>query len=349
MRKLFLFCFINFLAFSVKSQDGQFSQYFAASLYLNPAFNGIYNNSSLHINHKRQFQSGEEQLLNELTQVSLIFPIKPNGALERSIGGAGLMVYSDKSGPAGIQQIDGAFLNYAHNFKFGVLSSYVISFGVQVGYEQRQINFDNFKSGSQYNKFFGFDDSLVGIGTEFNDQSGSPIVNFGFMYHYNPDRNYLLYKYNAFAGVSVTNLNRPNTSSSLIGLEDVAPMLLKYHGGIEFKVNKLFVTPNLLALYQRKNYQFNAGINFAYAPNANLYSSEGVQLLAGSYYRFRDSFIFMGGVSFNSFTIRASYDLNSKLFIEDRLVNIAQNSFEISIQYSLVRQTGTGKLSNPLF
>ena len=183
------------------------------------------------------------------------------------------MVYSEISGPNGIQQIDGVFANYAHNFKFGVLSAYVISFGVQVGYEQRQLSFDNTQSGSQYNKYYGFDDSLLGIGSEFNDQSGSPIVNVGFMYHYNPDRNYLLYKYNAFAGVSLTNANRPNISSSVIGSNDVAPMLLKYHGGIEFKLNKIFVTPNILAFYKRSwtNTQFNAGINISYVPNANLY------------------------------------------------------------------------------
>lgn len=348
MKKLLPPLFVLSILFS-SAQDGQFSQYYAASLYLNPAFNGIYNNPSIHMNAKRQLQSVD--VVNELTQVSLILPIKPQGKLERSIGGAGLMVYSEKSGPQGIQQINGAFLNYAHNLKFGVLSAYVVSFGLQVGYEQRSLTFDNFKAGSQYNKFLssGFDSSLPGIGPEFNEQSGSPIVNFGAMYHYNPDRNYLLYKYNAFAGISVTNLNRPNTSATIGVEESIAPMLWKYNGGIEFKLNKLYVTPNLLALYQRGNYQFNAGFNMAYAPNSSLYSTQGVQILFGSYYRFRDSFIFMGGFSVANLTLRASYDLNTKVFVEDRLVPISNNSVELSIQYSLVKQSGIRKLSNPLF
>jgi hypothetical protein len=104
-----------------------------------------------------------------------------------------------------------------------------------------------------------------------------------------------------------------------------------------------------LLLYIRQNYQFNAGFNVTYSPNANLYAAQGTSLLFGSYYRFRDSFIFMGGVQFQSFTIRGSYDMNSKVFVQDRLVDIAQNSFEISIQYSLAPKTGLRKLSNPLF
>jgi type IX secretion system PorP/SprF family membrane protein len=350
MKKVAHIVLLVLIASVAHAQNSQFSQYFAASLYLNPAFNGIYNNPSIHMNHKRQAQDAEA--INELTQVSLIFPVKPQGKLERSIGGAGIMLYSENSGPQGIQTINSAFLNYAHNLKFGVLSSYVISFGLQVGYEQRSVNFANFRSGSQYNPFLidsGFDPTLPNLGAEFNEQSGSPIVNFGAMYHYNPDRNYLLYKYNAFAGISVTNLNRPDISSAIDGSGDVAPMQWKYHGGIEYKINKVFFTPNLLLLYIRQNYQFNAGFNVTFSPNANLYAAQGTSLLFGSYYRFRDSFIFMGGVQFQSFTIRGSYDMNSKVFVQDRLVDIAQNSFEISIQYSLAPKTGLRKLSNPLF
>ena len=59
------------------AQDAQFSQYYAASLYLNPAFSGIYNAPSLHMNHKRQVQSVD--VINELPQVSFIFEIKNQG------------------------------------------------------------------------------------------------------------------------------------------------------------------------------------------------------------------------------------------------------------------------------
>ncbi len=330
----------------ILAQDAQFSQYYAASLYLNPAFSGIYNDPSVHMNHKRQLQSVDN--INELTQVSFVFPIKPAGSIEQSIGGAGIMAFNEKSLFKGIYERNSIFLNYAHNIKFGLLSSYLISVGVQAGFEIRKLNFSNLTWGSQYNAFFGFDDTLPIPVTEFDDQQQNMVVNAGFMYYYNPERNYLLHKYSAFFGVSATNINRPNTSFT-IDTDDAAPMLFKYNGGIEFKVNKLFITPSLLYLYIRQTQQFNAGLNMAYVPNAERYRAKGTQLLFGTWYRLRDSFIFMGGVRLSQLTVRVSYDMNSTLFVPQKGVDLAQNSMEISIQYSLSKNRDFRKVTNPLF
>lgn len=346
MRKIGLYILILLTFKAADAQDTQFSQYFSASLFLNPAFAGVYNDPSLHMNHKRQIQSVE--VVNELTQVSFIFPIKPGGSYERSIGGVGLMAYNERSGINGIFQNSAAFLTYAHNFKFGILSSDIVTFGLQAGYENRSLNFSSLAWGSQYNPFFGFDDTLPIPVTEFDNQKGTFIVNAGFMYYYNPTRNYLLYTFSAFSGFSATNVNRPNKSLN-VDEKSAEPMLLKYNGGIEAKFNKLYVTPSLLFLYLRNNIQFNAGMNFAYSPEANRYRSRGNQVLFGVWYRFKDSYIFMGGIKFASMAIRASYDLNSNLFIQDRDVDISQPSFEISIQYHISKNTGYRKISNPLF
>lgn len=339
---------IAFLLSSIKiiGQDAQFSQYYAASLYLNPGFAGIYNDPSLHMNHKRQLSKVD--VVNELTQVSLIFPIKPKGSLEHSLGGAGLMAFNETSGFRGIYQRNSVFANYAHNLKFGLLSSYLISVGAQVGYEMRKLNFSKLTWGSQYNAFYGLDDTLPIPITEFDEQQQNLVVNAGVMYYYNPERNYLLHQYSAFVGLSVTNLNRPNTSFS-ISSQTQAPMLYKYNGGIEFKVRKLFITPSLLYLYIRQNQQFNAGLNLAYVPNAEQYRARGSQLLFGVWYRLRDSFIFMGGIKIQSLTVRASYDMNSTLFVPEKGIDLAQNSMEISIQYSLSKNRDMRKVSNPLF
>ena len=346
MKKIGIYISILLLFRVAQAQDTQFSQYFSASLFLNPAFAGVYNEPALHMNHKRQVQSVD--VINELTQVSFIFPLKPGGAYERSIGGIGLMAYNERSGINGVFQNSAAFLTYAHNFKFGLLSSDIVTLAVQAGYENRSLNFSSLAWGSQYNPFFGFDDTLPIPVTEFDNQKGTVIVNAGFMYYYNPTKNYLLYTFSAFSGFSATNVNRPNKSLNVTS-ESTEPILWKYNGGVEAKFNKLFVTPSLLFLYLRKSVQFNAGISFAYSPNQNKYQSKGSQILFGTWYRFKDSYIFMGGVTFSSMTIRASYDLNSNLFISDRAVDISQPSFEISIQYNISKNTGYRKISNPLF
>ncbi|MEM6642386.1 MAG: PorP/SprF family type IX secretion system membrane protein [Bacteroidota bacterium] len=330
----------------INAQDNQFSQYYSASLYLNPGFNGIYQDVAVHMNHKRQLQSAE--VINELTQVSLILPIKPKSKTERSIGGAGLMAFREQSGFQGIYDRSSVFFNYAHNLKFGTLGSYLVSIGGQVGYDLRRLNFSSLNWGSQYNAFFGFDDSRPVPVAEFNAQQDAFIVNGGIMYYFNPDRNYFLFKYSGFVGISATNLNRPNTSFTTTDTGS-DPVLLKYNGGIEFKINKLFITPSLLFLYLSRNYQYNAGLNMSYAPDAGRYTGSDTQLLFGAWYRFRDSFIFMGGIRVNQLTVRASYDMNSDLFVPNRDINIAQNSVEISIQYSLTNSNAFKKFSNPLF
>lgn len=332
--------------FATKAQEAQFSQYYAASLYLNPGFSGVYNEPVLHMNHKRQLQNVD--VINELTQVSFIFPVKPNGALERSIGGAGLMAYNEQTGPRGIFQRNSVFANYAHNLKLGLLSSYLISVGLQVGYEIRKLDFSKLSWGSQFNAYYGFDDSLPIPVTEFNEQQSNLVFNAGIMYYFNPERNYLLHKYSGFIGVSATNLNRPNTSFT-VDATSKAPILIKYNGGLEFKYNKLFFMPNILYLNLTKNHQFNAGLNVAYVPGASRFRAKGSQLLGGIWYRLRDSFIFMGGIRVNALTLRVSYDMNSTLFVPERNINLAQNSFEISIQYSLSKSVNFGRSSNPLF
>ena len=345
MKKL-LTIWILFSCIYTFGQDEQFSQYYAASLYLNPGFNGIYNDAAFHMNHKRQLQSTE--VINELTQVSFLFPIKPKSKIERAIGGVGLMAFNQKSGFRGIYDRSSVFLNYAHNLKFGTLGGYLVSIGGQIGYDIRRFDITGLNWGSQYNAFFGFDSSRPIPIAEFNAQKESIIVNAGIMYYFNPDRNYFLFKYSGFVGISATNLNRPNTSFTVVD-EGTDPVLLKYNGGIEFKVNKLFITPSLLFLYVSNNYQYNAGLNMSWAPDVGRYSAADRQLLFGTWYRFRDSFIFMGGVRINQLTVRASYDMNSDLFVPNRDINIAQNSVEISIQYYFTNSRAIKKFSNPLF
>lgn len=347
MRKIATILLILSL-FRVAAQEAQFSQYYSASLYLNPGFNGIYTQNSVHINHKRQLQSGD--LINELTQVSFIFPILTQNSkgIAEPIGGAGVMAFQEKSEFRGIYERSSVFLNYAHNLKFGLLNSYLISIGVQAGYEIRKLNFSSLNWGSQYNPYLGPDDTLPIPVTEFDSQIQNVVINGGIMYYYNPERNYLLHKYSGFVGISATNLNRPNTSFS-VAEEYTDPILLKYNGGIEFKFRKFFVTPSLLFLYLNKNYQFNAGINTAWVPNADQIRAKGAQLLFGTWYRYRDSFIFMGGIKVSQLTVRASYDMNSQLFVPERDIDLIQNSVEISIHYNLSKSTNFKKAANPLF
>ncbi len=342
MKKAFIILFLFSTLHNV-AQEFQFSQYYSTSLYLNPGFGGVYNHTSIHMNHKRQIQN--KGFINELTQVSLILPLKPRGDIDLSIGGIGIMAFTQNNG---FYKRNSAFLNYAYNLKLGLLNSYLVTIGLQIGYDIQKSNLSQLLWPSQYNQFIGGDDTFPSSVSEFDTQIQNLLVNVGVMYYYNPQRNFLLYQYSGFVGLSATNLNRPNLSFAMDN-KSPAPILLKYNGGIEFKLNKFFVTPSLLLFQLSKNYQFNIGLNLKWASQATKFTTNGPQLLFGTWYRLRDAFIFMGGIKLNQFTVRASYDLNTKLFAPETNVNYNQTSMEISIQYSFFNGVSSNKSSNPLF
>lgn len=338
--------FILLLSIQAMGQELQFSQFFSSSLYLNPAFSAIYVEPSLFVNYRKPLDNGV--MYNETSQISLSVPVLINKAENLPRGGVGLMAYTNQSGYEGIFKITGAFVNYGHNFSIGRLSTEVIAVGVQFGFENYQVNFSDLQWGSSYNPYYGYDDSRATPVNEFDDNTNHAIVNAGIMYYYNRQRNFTLYNYSAFSGFAITNLNRPDKSFTKNG-QARAPMLFKYHGGFEFKARKFNILPNILIQYQNTNYTADGGIYTWYTFHENNFGTgNDIKLVAGVWYRLRDSFIFLAGLNYNSISIKASYDLNSNLFYNDD-VDYSRNHFELSLQYVLRKESRVRKISNPLF
>ncbi len=330
----------------VNAQELQFSQFFSSSLYLNPAFSAIYVDPSLFVNYRRPLDNGI--IYNETSQISMSMPVLINKAENLPRGGVGIMAYNNQSGYEGIFKISGVFLNYAHNFSIGRLNTEVIALGVQFGYENYRVNFSDLRWGSSYNPYYGYDDAMVTPVSEFDDETNHPIVNAGIMYYYNRQRNFTLYNYSAFSGFAITNLNRPDKTFVKDGKAN-APMLFKYHGGFEFKVKKFNILPNILAQYQSNNYTADGGIYAWYTFQENSFGTgQDFKLVAGAWYRLRDSFIFLAGFNYNTISVKASYDLNSNLFYNDE-VAFSRNHFELSLQYVIRKDSRVRKISNPLF
>ncbi|HCX22785.1 MAG: hypothetical protein CMB80_08255 [Flammeovirgaceae bacterium] len=345
-KKKLLSVFAILYSFVAMSQEIQFSQFFSSSLYLNPAFSAIYVEPSLFVNYRRPLDNGLNY--NETSQISLSVPVLINKAENLPRGGVGIMAYNNQSGYEGIFKISGAFLNYGHNFSIGRLNTEVIAVGVQVGMESYRVNFSDLRWGSSYNPYYGYDDSMATPVTEFDDETTHAIVNAGVMYYYNRQRNFTLYNYSAFSGFAITNINRPQKSFVKDG-SSKAPLLYKYHGGFEFKVRKFNILPNILIQYQTRNYTADGGIYTWYSFHENNFGTgHDIKLVAGAWYRLRDSFIFLAGLNYNSFSVKASYDLNSNLFYDDE-VEYSRNHFELSLQYVLRKESRVRKISNPLF
>lgn len=346
IKKLLIGVFLCHIHITGMGQEIQFSQYFSTSTYLNPAFSAVYVDPTFTVNYRKPLDNGI--LFNETNHFSGSIPLLINAADNLPRAGAGFTAYTNKSGLQGVFQTTGAMANYAHNFTMGTLNTEIIAIGAQVGYENYRLTLSDLQWGSNYNPYYGFDDGQTTPVTEFDESTSHLIVNAGIIYYYNRERNMSIYNYSAFSGLSVTNINRPDKSFAKSG-KSRAPMLFKYHGGVEFKVNRINLLPNILMQYENGNFTFNGGVFLWYSLKKNNFGNQkDVKLVVGSWYRLLDSFIFLAGINYQSFSFKASYDLNSELFYNNP-INYSQNHVELSIQYTISKETRMRKISNPLF
>ncbi len=335
------------------TQQVQFSQYYSASLHLNPAIAGIYQEPSFHISYRQQVSDrSNEGVVNNLSQASIILPVKKKGRMKKMLGGFGAMVYNNSAGLEGVFTTNGAFINYAQNIYIGALEGETIIVGAQIGYEQTSLAFSKLIWGSQYSPFVGTDPTKPAPVTEFDGQVGYPVINLGAMYYFNKERNFLLYRYSAFSGFVVTNINRPNTALVSSGPESRQKLLYKYHGGFEFKLSKFDFMPSILGTIQNGIFQFNGGGTVAYSlkkMKRYTVSNRGLKLAGGAWYRLRDSFIVYLGFRSPIFNAGISYDMNTKVFFDSGNLFQTQPSVELSMQYFLYKGGRIRRVANPLF
>jgi len=332
---------------AVRAQDAQFSQYYAAPLFINPAMAGVSNNVVLGLNYRRQNISLEFPY--EIGQFSVMVPINQSGSEQEQIGGWGASVFTERAGPDGQLTTTGVYATGALNFGLNFDKSSILVAGLQVGYIQKSIDFANLRWGSQYNRFIGFDNTLTPGTAQFTEQTAYPVFNAGLLYYFNPKRSYVLFRGSAFSGVSVSNINSPN--ESLVDddqVESPLPMLLKYHGGVEFYLTqKMRWAPQILALFQSNKFQFNAGTYLSYnLNNPRARNTSTLEVILGTWYRFQDSFIFSGGINTTRFTLGFSYDLNiSTLRYESRGTG---GTFELSLSMQIPTGKGLRTFKTPL-
>lgn len=350
-RKISLYFLVGFTSLHLYGQEAQFSQFYSASLFLNPAFAGATNGMSISVNYRAQPLTSN--VSNELQQVSFQMPIYKGSASDSRLGGVGLTLFNQVMGAGRAFKTQGAMLALSKTISFDLFGPEFLTVGIQGGMTRRTIDFSNLQWPSQFNPFEpgGFDGSLSNPAAQFEDNINRPVINAGVMYQFNPEKDYLLYSISFFSGVAVTNINRPNTSFTT-DQEAKQPMLIKYHGGFEYVINGKFrVSPNLLFAFQNGSIQSNFGGYLNYDLKGEKVQSfeDNLQIVGGLWYRLRDSFIFLVGVSKQKYRIGISYDLNKTFIGPSERNDTLQPAFELSLNYTFKSRQGSGRFSNPLF
>jgi type IX secretion system PorP/SprF family membrane protein len=248
-----------------RAQDPQFTQFYAAPQYLNPAFAGSALAPRATINYRNQWPS----ITNYVTTVVGLdhFVTKLNS-------GIGLMLVNDSQGQGAITSTE---IAGQYSFQFQVGEASFVRLGVQGSYVNRSVNYFGLVFGDQ------IDSRGIISGANTRDRVVSGL----------PNNNYvdfatggLFYSDWFWVGMSAHHINRPNQSfSGLAGTEGRLPIKGSLQAGLRIPIQgitgygdemdrEISFSPVVNYKFQGKYDQLDLGAYLTYSP-----------ITIGAYYR----------------------------------------------------------------
>ena len=192
------------------AQDVQYSQFYSAPLYLNPAFTGATQFTRVGSNYRSQWPALEANFVTMSAYVDHF--------IDDITSGVGFLIQTDKEGLAGLRST--AFSGF-YSYQLPISNEFTVRMGASAGYVLRDINFSNLTFGDQFDAN-GF---ISGPTAETFDTGAQKN-------YFDMSLGALLYSQNAWLGVSNSHTTRPN--QSLIGQDSPLPMKWSVHGGYKF-------------------------------------------------------------------------------------------------------------------
>ena len=292
---LLVICFISFWAIGdVQAQDPQFSQFYAAPMYLNPGFTGTASEHRFNLIHRIQWPS----LPKAFTTTGLSYDFN----MRRLNSGFGLMFLHDKAGTGGMARSNiGGFYTYKIQLERG----WVISPGLQFSYTQGNLDFTKLTLPDQLE----FNDNGVPVTSDPDARRVQGTNFFDFA------TGLLIYNKLAWAGVSVYHLNEPN--QSFTESEDRLPAKYSAHGGVRIPLYNgpmerdriSSIAPSFIYKKQGQFQQLDLGLHFHYNPIMAGFWYRGLPLIRDNYgYARHDAVSFLFGLRFDQFDVGYSYD-----------------------------------------
>lgn len=333
---------------SAYGQEGQFSQYFASSALMNPAFSGTITTINFNSNYKRAGSPDTESYI-ELMQGTLTYPLRRVTTKEEYFGSVGLTFFRESRGFQGTYRNQKVIGNFAYVLNLSELRNQLVVFGVQAGFVQQDFTDNGYRWGSQFNQYLddGYDGSRTGEGIAF-EPIWYPAINFGVLYTTYDNDDYKIRDYAFSAGLSADNLNRPKIGS-IDSFDARKAMLFKAFAALQFPLGARFYGhPSAYILNSNGSTQMNVGMyvsTFISSVKSNL----GVEMQTGAWYRLNDSFIALFGLKIEQVSVGFSVDLNTTNQGLNEQVGGNVTAYEISLGYSFELHKSYRKLSNPMF
>lgn len=309
----------------VVAQDPQFTQFYAAPQYLNPAFAGSALAPRITANYRNQWPA----ITNYVTTM-----VGVDHYVERFNSGVGLLVLNDNQGQGRIQSTE-IGLQYAYQFQVSETS--FVRLGLQGSYVNRNINYFGLTTGDQFTDR-GFITGSVSVDPTL--QGGMPKNKY-----LDFSTGGLFYSDWFWVGASAHHINRPD-QGFFVGGRDRLPMKGSIHAGLRIPLagytgladeldREISFSPVILYKFQGKYDQLDLGAYLTYSP-----------LTLGVYYRgipFKkydqtlnnhDAIALLAGYRMDKFSIGYSYDVTIST------LGNSGGSHELSLSYIFEKPEG---------
>ena len=300
------------------AQDPQFSQFYAAPLYLNPGFAG----TTPYIRAGANFRSQWPSLDAQFTTYSFYIDY----FAEEYNSGLGLLITTDKEGLADLKSTS-VGLQYAYELQIN--EKLTFRPGIQAAYVLRDINFNKLTFGDQFDET-GFISPTTA--EQFNTGNNVGFLDFSF--------GGLLFSRNFWFGVAAHHLNTPN--QSLVDGNSELPTKYSIHSGYRLPLKtgsgrkgynadglERSITPNFQYKRQGEFDQLEVGTYLTIEPVVFGLWYRGIPIQEEfEGFNDKESLIFLVGLTTDNLNIGYSFD-----YTLSELEIASGGAHEISISY----------------
>jgi len=320
-RKILMLCLILTLSCDLMAQDLHFSQFFAAPLLTNPANTGMAGDnlrfSNIYRNQWSKIGVPFQTISTSLDKKFILFG-QPIG-----IGGT---VIHDQSASYNLSANE-----FLVSFSYSrIFNNQQISFGLQSGLVYKSYDLQGLTFGSQFDQSNQiFNSSLPTQENGLVDHLNYLDLNVGFMWQTK------LQNIIPTAGISVSHINMPLEKFSTSTTGSRLPMRITFNSQVIVPVTgTIYAVPTLLYSYMPGATEFLLGGTGNYSlPKSNILIKElyALAMVRSNPVRNVDALILGGGISFATFNLGLTYDLNISPL---HTVTNFNGAFEISLVYS---------------
>lgn len=315
------FCvFVGFLLFVFfgYAQDIHWSQFNDNPVFQNPGNAGNFNGDVRFVGNFR----------DQWRAVSVPFQtlsLSADGKLyqHRALGIGGLF-FHDIAGDGTLRTIE-LQANISYLLKLTKDSTHTIRPGINIGMNHRQVNWDAFKFGNQYNGQY-YDPGMPANELYMNDRKTNFSTGVGVTYRY------LIGKRKSLeAGAALFNINRPNQGffDEIVSRDMRMNVFARMYYPLGFDWD---IIPSVQLSFQGVYREIILGSSVKYTLIDRL--AQYRALYAGIWYRTTDAAYISVGMDYQQWFVGLSYDINLSTLTR---ASRARGGFEIAVRYILFR------------